>query len=420
MMRTFFFTIVFLSLQAQAQKIPHFSQGKRFLTVLFEQLCQEKLGWDQLELALSGTEKFPSQLSGFLKEDASTKVQIKYSFSPYGERFYISWTKDGYRLLQSAMHRNPLKCQRFDMSLYNPLAVNTPVLENYNADLNLIESHYKQALVEQPTQNAPAPSPYAFPVGVVDVGIDYNHEKLKPYFARAKNPTQNRPYDFFMAHAQDAMPYDYSLVESSTGKYPMQHGTAVASVMVQGLKNVSLYMAKIDDSSSQESMYSAIQFLLNKGVKIINISSSYVQVGKIESFKIKYLIQSHPEVLFIAAAGNNASSNPVFPAGYNVKNLISVAAVDEKNNLATYSNYGSWVTIAAPGTQLVWDEGNEVSRVSRSGTSFAAPFVANKAISLWQSNPNYTPEGIKNAFCTMGEKSPTLSQAGLACPIILK
>ena len=95
-----------------------------------------------------------------------------------------------------------------------------------------------------------------------------------------------------------------------------------------------------------------------------------------------------PDRVVVAAAGNNASDRPFWPAAF--KHVISVGAVDSRNGAvsrAAFSNYGSWVDVWAPGVDLVstyvdgrWATAGHVVRFEGwarwSGTSFAAPLVA--------------------------------------------
>ena len=60
--------------------------------------------------------------------------------------------------------------------------------------------------------------------------------------------------------------------------------------------------------------------------------------------------------LFVAAAGNDSTSFIEYPAGYALPNVVAVAATNSQDTLAWFSNYGSWVHIAAPGESVVaWE-----------------------------------------------------------------
>ena len=120
-------------------------------------------------------------------------------------------------------------------------------------------------------------------------------------------------------------------------------------------------------------------------------------------------------VIVVAAAGNNASSMPLYPASYN--NVISVSAVDAQRRLAAYSNFGSAVDLSAPGGDRGVDlngDGFPDGILSTSaeiqsdntfnyvysfldGTSFAAPHVSGVLALMKSVNPDLTPAGHRQS-----------------------
>jgi hypothetical protein len=112
--------------------------------------------------------------------------------------------------------------------------------------------------------------------------------------------------------------------------------------------------------------------------------------------------EKYPNVVFVAAAGNEAGSldgNNYFPGGLNLPNVITVAAVDETGAAASFTNTTSGngeITIAAPGVDVPLGVDPVTDQVfTDSGTSFAAPMVAG-AIALIQSiNPELTAAEIR-------------------------
>lgn len=110
------------------------------------------------------------------------------------------------------------------------------------------------------------------------------------------------------------------------------------------------------------------------------------------------MMRAAPHTLFVFAAGNDGSNNdvlPTSPTNIKAENSISVAATYDNQFLAKFSNYGEkMVDVAAPGmlirSTIPGDDYLEVS-----GTSQAAPFVANIAARIKEMNPALTPAQIK-------------------------
>ena len=116
--------------------------------------------------------------------------------------------------------------------------------------------------------------------------------------------------------------------------------------------------------------------------------------------QIQYGIQNYNGLL-ISSAGNNSYNisymYPCYPALYDYSNVISVGGLDENDNLFSLSNYGTYVDIYAPATNiLTYNHSGQL--VYDSGTSFAAPIVSGIASLILSINPNISVSELRNSL----------------------
>lgn len=104
--------------------------------------------------------------------------------------------------------------------------------------------------------------------------------------------------------------------------------------------------------------------------------------------------------MVVCAAGNSSSSTPSYPAGY--PESIAVAATDATDTLCSFSNWGPWVHVAAPGNAIFSTAptysatgGFSLNYATLSGTSMACPHVSGEAALIWSANPMLTNADVK-------------------------
>ena len=189
------------------------------------------------------------------------------------------------------------------------------------------------------------------------------------------------------------------------------------------------------------------RFIASKRIEIVNASYGITyknimtkfrerhkeMTGKdIEETKLKLLVDDyfrtlyergektmrrHSNILFVFSAGNSGLNNDSFhhyPSKIKVPNAITVAALNG-DYLATFSNYGlAHVDIGAPGVAIpsllpkVYLEHSSDIYSPASGTSMAAPYVANLAAQIKNSNPRLSPPEIKRIILETGERKDHL------------
>ncbi|MHB8521950.1 MAG: S8 family peptidase [Limisphaerales bacterium] len=137
-----------------------------------------------------------------------------------------------------------------------------------------------------------------------------------------------------------------------------------------------------------------IDYARSKGARIINASwggSSFTSAALRDAINAA----RDAGIIFVAAAGNNASDNdavPFSPANYEYDNIITVAATDRNDNLAAFSNFGATtVHLAAPGSPVFscWI-GSDNDYRYRDGTSMSVPQVVGACALVWAHYPNLT------------------------------
>src|SRR5262249_30878163 len=117
-------------------------------------------------------------------------------------------------------------------------------------------------------------------------------------------------------------------------------------------------------------------------------------------------------MLFVAAAGNNSTSNdttPFYPASNVAPNVIAVAATDNRDGLATFSNFGvNSVHLGAPGVQVLSSvPGGDYKYFS--GTSMATPHVSGTAALVLSRCGATTTAALKTLLLNAVDPIPSLS-----------
>ncbi len=149
-----------------------------------------------------------------------------------------------------------------------------------------------------------------------------------------------------------------------------------------------------------------------KGVNVGIISASWGSTQYSKALEDAIRAAGEAGILFVAAAGNDGSSNdkrPHYPSNYDLPNVISVAAMDRSDQIASFSNFGvKTVHIAAPGKDILSTWLNDQYREA-SGTSMATPYVSGAAALVLASEPNLTVAKLRERLLKSVDKLDNLS-----------
>jgi subtilisin family serine protease len=157
----------------------------------------------------------------------------------------------------------------------------------------------------------------------------------------------------------------------------------------------------------------AIQYAISKGANVINASYGDYVFSAAERDAIADA--NAAGILFVAAAGNDGINNdltPMYPASYNVPNIISVAASDQSDQRAAFSNFGSTsVDVAAPGVYILSTIPAFIAPNGYdffNGTSMAAPHVSGLGGLLFGYYPHFNQHQVIATILTTTDLVPSM------------
>jgi subtilisin family serine protease len=224
-----------------------------------------------------------------------------------------------------------------------------------------------------------------FAIAIIDSGSDTGHPDLQEnIWVNVDEIAGNGIDDDGNGEIDDVNGYDYYDDDPNPADQN-GHGTHTAgTVGARGNNGIgvvgvnwrcSIMPLRVGNQSlSTQAILDSLEYACVNGAKVSNNSYggggfSGAFSGLIESAGVNY---NH---IFCAAAGNGGSNGASYPAAYDLPNVLSVAATDSNDNLASFSQYGSNVDLAAPGVSVLSTTPNN-GYSSFSGTSMATPHVA--------------------------------------------
>ncbi|HET9250761.1 MAG TPA: S8 family serine peptidase [Candidatus Eisenbacteria bacterium] len=290
----------------------------------------------------------------------------------------------------------------------------------------------------------------AVTIAILDTGVDAGHPDLAAkMWTNPDEIAANGIDDDGNGFIDDVKGWDFGVGDNdpapqatmdSTGIDVGFHGTFCAGIAAAGTNNgegiagaswesriLPLKISEPDGGITTEAIGGAFLYALDEGASIISMSfgahaDTGAAAGEVPAFFESLVdLATAQGTLCVASAGNESDSISVYPAA--TDDVLSVAATDFNNERASFSNWGPWVDIAAPGS-LMWStiaRNYTVNAVNQllyilafgwdgvnpymygDGTSFAAPLVAGVAGLVRARYPSLTPAQIRQHLVSTGD-----------------
>lgn len=184
------------------------------------------------------------------------------------------------------------------------------------------------------------------------------------------------------------------------------HGTAVAGITASSTNN-GVGMAAVswnsmilpvkvlgaNGSGSYSAMANGITWAADNGARVINLSLGGTASSRTLQNAVNYAWNRN--IILIAAAGNNGNDIPFYPAA--CSNVVAVSATDSADRRPSWSNFGSYVDVAAPGVDILTLQGTS-SYANSNGTSFSSPVAAGVVALMAAANPSLSNVGVVDAL----------------------
>jgi len=238
-------------------------------------------------------------------------------------------------------------------------------------------------------------------VAMLDTGVDLSHPALLGHLVSG--------YDFV---DEDSDPAEVGTprVDQSFG-----HGTHVAGLVALAAPDANLMPLRTlapDGTGTIWNQVRALRFAVEHGATVINLSWSFPTRSRIlddilaevtcaTPVDAKCRTRARPGAAVVAAAGNSGTNVAEYPAASTLPGVMAVAASTQNDTLASFSTYGPWVTLAAPGEHIVSSVPGG-TYACWSGTSMAVPLAAGIVALVRAVRPTDKPVEVVARLVTTG------------------
>lgn len=243
-------------------------------------------------------------------------------------------------------------------------------------------------------------------VAVVDTGVDTTHPEFQGRIVEGYNAT----------------------TRNGNAKDDNGHGTHVAGIVAAAANNgagmvgiapeakiMPIKVLEADGSGSDAGVADGIVWAADHGAQVINMSLGGPGESKVLADAVEYALKKGVAVL--AAMGNDGSNEKSYPAAY--PGVLAVGATDDKDAAADFSQWGEWISVSAPGVQILStfptykcnlnEYGFPQDYAVLDGTSMATPAVAGLAALVKARYASLTPAQLKARLEKAADKVPAAS-----------
>lgn len=220
-------------------------------------------------------------------------------------------------------------------------------------------------------------------VAVLDTGIDGTHPDLQSSLVAG--------YDFVNGDSDPADDQGHGTASAGVIAARTNNGTGQAGICWR----CSLMPVKVLDgngSGSTSVVAAGIVWAVDHGARVISLSLGGEDSTQTLADAVAYAVDKG--AIMVASAGNSGNANLNYPAAY--PGVIAVAGTTQADELYSWSNFGAWVQVAAPGCNVAPYLNGEY--VNFCGTSSAAPIVAGIAGLALSARPGATRAEVENAL----------------------
>lgn len=229
-------------------------------------------------------------------------------------------------------------------------------------------------------------------IAVVDTGIDLTHPDLKNkivpgYNIISQGKTPPKDDNGHGTHASGIAAADTNNKIGVAGTAPRCKLMPIKALDAKG-------------SGDTVNVALGIVWAVDHGARVLNLSLGGPNNETVKK-AVEYALAKN--VVVVAAMGNDGKNQRAYPAA--IPGVISVGSVDSDQSRSSFSNYGSWISVASPGSSILSTMPTYETTMTESeknkgydyldGTSMACPIVAGIAALVVSRNPTYTPAEVK-------------------------